>query len=300
MIGMRQVHLNLYMPHERGGRNEMKEILSLAQQTCVIIRSYKNDAIKKSITRALDSSFGLVMVVTRALEDEGRTECWIEEVLQSRQEDRDRVKLLSIGKSYSWSTALNAALKELKFINRRRKREGMWTYEYVFNCSVEAVYDKSQANYMLSCFIDPTVGVVAPQYRLMKHGNPVDMGIGYNHPRNTAMIVRRSVFDEIGDFDHRCDDHNGVEDLMFILEMMVFSDYRYVITDFQMKILVATWTVQEKKNVAEYEAMLWIVQTLRETYGQDSEAFTAVEQAIGDMNLDMLLKQGAILEQSPA
>ncbi len=227
----------------------------LAKQTVAVVRSYKNPHVARAVGRLLEAGLGWVIIVTNGAEDRGATAEFLGGLLKDA-----RVHHIVIGEGYSWSNALNAAIQCVIQRNFLRRLEEKAEFQYVLNISVEARATTEQIGKMLEAFVaNPQTGVVGTTFEGFQNSQRVDLAASYRHGRNTCMAIRLELFQELGHFDPVTDGFGGMEDMNFVLYMVLASGYRWEVVDLQMKLVVGVHYEQKSKEAREQDAMRKIV-----------------------------------------
>jgi hypothetical protein len=243
--------------------------------TAVVIRSYNNKHVKKRVKHFLKMGVGCVVVVVRNIVDEGSTRGWLKSI-------RDlRLHIIEMGSGYSWSSALNAGAE---FIDNENLKE--IRFRYILNVSVEAGFEREHLLVMLKAMQGDSIGVVGTTFRGILDGNNCATGRSYNHPRNTGMLCRVDALSSAHLFSAFCDNAGGMEDIYFILKLLVKGKYSYCHLDMKVPLILGENLNQEKKEEREQKAMDKIMAYWRSICSDHGEVIHRVEQAIEDMNLE--------------
>jgi hypothetical protein len=241
-------------------------------ETVAIVRSFNNDGIVSTVQN-LTGFLGHVIVVVNNERDNGSTRAWLAGMRN--------VTLIEINQGYTWSNGLNMGLRK---VIQELNVDRIVPYRYIFNVSVEARFTKQHVSKMLAVFDQEAVGVVGTSFDARQKGNRVSLGISYQHPRNTGMIIDLEVFNDpmlqMG-FDPFCDGVGGMEDIDFIYRLAAFTDLRTKMLDLQVPLIVGVNYNQETKERDEREAM----RTIFNRYRVWQERFQRVHQTAESMGL---------------
>lgn len=251
--------------------------------TVAVIRSYSNKHVAKQVRELYSCGIGKIIVVTDAQKDKGATRGWLESLLAA-----GRVQLIEMREGYSWSNALNIALKAVQMANVQARVQGRPRFRFVLNVSVEAQFDGSHLEAMIDAATDDeSVGVVGTSFEGRQDGNAVELGRSYRHPRNTGMLVRIEALGVLfGGFDARCDGIGGMEDIDFLLGMLALSDLRYEMLDLRVKLVVGNHHHQPTKETREREAMDMIIAHWRSLFPNGTDERDRIDAAISLMGID--------------
>lgn len=264
--------------------------------TVAVVRSYNNVHIVTLVGLLLSYNLGKVFVVINSALDMGSTKKWLEHI------NDPRLELIEIEENYSWSIALNQALMNLMIHNATAPGRGDRQFRFIFNVSVEAKFTKEQIEKMLDAATDdPEVTVVGTSFKGKQKGSEVPLGRSYRHPRNTGMLIRiENLGAFIPSFDTRCDAIGGMEDIDFVLRMLALSNFKYLMLDLKVELIIGAHHNQEIKEEREQEAMENIIahwRTRAPVIG--SKYRERVEDAIYAMDLEpglnQPLKKGALV-----
>jgi len=246
-------------------------------EIAVIIRSYNNKHISKRVCAYLDMGVGRVIVVMDASKDQGATPAWLRHI------NDPRLQLIELHAGYSWSNALNAGLESVRISN--------WSggnFRFVLPGSVEAHLLVDQLVAMLSAMKDETVGVVGTTFDARLDNNAVQLGRSYNHPRNTAMLIRLATLDQCpGDFSARCDALGGMEDIDFVLRMHLVASFRAVMLDLKVKLILGEHYNQTEKEKREQLAMDKIIAHWRNICRAGGHEIERVNRVVAEMQLEV-------------
>lgn len=197
----------------------------LLGKVVVVIRAYNNRYVARAVETLLEMGLGRVIVVTHKREDKGATKGWLDTLIR-RPEVRLTVLELD---NYSWTAGLNLAIRVTLELNAARVEiGGLEPYEYLMPISVEA---KPKLHH-LAAMVDnleanPQLGLVGITFRGLKDRNEVDLGVSYNHPRNTLAVWRLDVFRRLGEFGAFSDEFGGQEDIAKLVEMELDGHYTW-------------------------------------------------------------------------
>lgn len=250
------------------------------KHTAVVVRSYKNSHVTQQIRNLLNMGVGKIYVVVKNTEDKGSTKGWLK-----KYKNDPRLEVFEMEDGYTWCNALNAAIYKIQMENLSERS----TVEFVLNLSVETKITKKHLVTMLDVLTDSQrVGVVGSSFVGYCQGNQVSLGRSYRHPRNTGMVIRFEVFKKLlGLFNNLCDDKGGMEDIEFILRMLVYTNYEYRMLNLGIKLVVGVYYNQDTKEQREQSAMDLIIQMWRNTFpNKDSEGRLRFENAIAEMGLE--------------
>ena len=261
---------------------------SCCKTTAVVVRTYNNELIRKQVRRFLDFGYEHIFVVVNVKEDRGSTSSR-GGYLREYWEDH-RIIILEVYEGYSWSTALNQALIPIQFIASAAKAQNQPGIEFVFNCSVEALFEESHLSAMYSAIASSDIGVVGTTFDGRSQGNPVELGASYGHGRNTGLLIKLSTIKEVGFFDSWCDQNHGQEDMDFILRMHIVSNLRAVILDLKVPLLLKHYD-PTVKQANEREALRRIVRRFRSYFPAGSELASRIENAIDRYGIRSVLEE---------
>ncbi|MCD4761953.1 hypothetical protein K8R32_03245 [bacterium] len=259
-------------------------IQGMIRQTVVVIRTYNNNFIANQVDRALKLGFPEISVIVDVNKDKGSTTMpggWLKNYYND-----NRVKIIEMHEGYSWSNALNFAKEAIEissFANEDKK------YRFIFNLSVEAAFTKFDIFQLFEAFFDQKpIGVSGTNFKGILKGNQIDLGRSYNHPRNTGMIIKLDVFRQIsGNFNPWCDQIGGMEDIEFILRMLIRTDYQYKQLKLMVKLVVGANHNQKIKETHEHHAMDTIILYYRSLFPDiNSIPRKKIEEAINAMGLE--------------
>lgn len=235
------------------------------KQIAVVIRSYNNKNVIKAIERCVNAGLRNIFVVTPRAFDQGSTKGYLEGMPTVYKQS---TTLIEMGPDYHWSTALNAGLQAIadqNLISRIRMEQEI---KFVLNLSVEVLFELEDLERMQEAFSDPNVGVVGWNFRGKQAGQEVNLGTSYDKPRNTGMMIRLSVFEEMQmRFDPRCDAMGGMEDFHFLLLMVALTDFSFEhLADVIVHLVVGAHHHQPTKEEREQEAIRKILGSLQKQY----------------------------------
>lgn len=267
----------------------------LPASECVgIVRSYSNSNIVKAVKRGFEAGLGKIIVVINKKADNGSTVAWLEEACFVQSEKLEVIEL----EEYSWSKALNAALRMIKINNLYLEASGRNAFKYILNFSVEVLFESDHVQKLISAFGKylkaGVVGVRFQAKKFAKDTNDVQLGRSYNHPRNTFMCLS---LERLGNFlqlfDEMCDNIGGMEDIEFILRMLVYTGLDSVmLEDIKVPLIVGAHHNQAKKEEREQSAMDKIIAHYRKIYSGMELSETGkmlknrIEETITSMQLE--------------
>lgn len=212
-----------------------------------VLRSYNNSAVIRQI-KNLRSFIPYVIVVTNTTKDNELTSGLISEL------NDPNVQLVKMGDEYSWSSALNRALEEIDSINLQNDNK----FEYVFNVSVEALFEERHLVAMLKEFRS-SVGIVGTSFMGIKYGKEITLGASYKYPRNTGMLIYLPAFagelHEIRKFDLFCDGIGGMEDVDFVLRASKDGGIEASVVDLKVPLILGIHYDQEEKEKRENKSL---------------------------------------------
>lgn len=250
--------------------------------TVAVVRSYNNSHIAKCVGQLLSYGLGMIIIVINGALDKGSTKGYLGGMLQD-----NRVKLLEMADGYSWSNAINLAITSIAIHNTAVKSRGEDGFRFVFNVSVEALFTKKQFEEMLDEISDHTdVGVVGTSFRGLQNRRDVSLGRSYRHPRNTGMLIRIEMFGGMFGFDARCDAFGGMEDIAFVLAMLVMTSFKYKMLDLGVNLVVGVNYHQLTKEQREQAAMKKIIAFWRSLFNEGSVERQRIESAVAFMRLE--------------
>lgn len=242
----------------------MNTSVAVLSHVAVIIRTYGNNPdITKSVSRALEKGAGLVIVVTKEEDPSwrGNTRAWLKGIMDSYV---GRVVLIEMHIGYSWSNALNVAFAHVRKFNRLAAMKEAQPIDFILTVSNETLWERLHLDAMLAAMHESSrVGAVGTSFDGRQEGTPVDLGTSYRHPRNTMMLIRWEAFLAVGHFDAVCDQAGGMEDLHFILEMLLSGNFTWNMLDLRVRLLIGKNYNQGLKEQRERDAMAVIVNAMR-------------------------------------
>lgn len=241
-----------------------------------VIRSYNNKHVFRATKLYLKMGFGRVIVVVRNNVDQGSTRGWLKRIQDPR------LQIIEMGDGYNWVPALNAAAQSVINANLFGAQ-----FSYVFNVSVEAQFktEEVQALFEEICSSEQ-VGVVGTSFQGVLDGNKVSTGRSYRHPRNTGMLCRVDALTSGHLFQAYCDNVGGMEDIDFLLKLLVMGKYSYRHLDLQVRLILGEHHNQEKKEKREQAAMDQIMKHWRSICPNGGTEIARIEQAISQMGLE--------------
>lgn len=175
-----------------------------------VMRTYSNNfAAKNAVEMLLQAGVGGIILVVRYEQASDRD--------KYLAHFRDVGKKLTIvplqAEEYSWTTALNRGAITAT------QRQGC---QMILNISVEA-------NINTACLREAVAHLKATEASgvvyfpfddtVDKNGAPLQLGPTYQVPRNTCMLVHVRSFTCVAGFSVRCDQHGGMEDVLFCLQL---------------------------------------------------------------------------------
>lgn len=251
--------------------------------TAAVIRSFNNPHVTKQVRNLLTYGIGKIVVVTDASRDMGSTRGFLGSLL-----DEGRVELHEMATGYSWSNALNLGLHVIQMANAESAATGKPAFRFVLNTSVEALCTKKHLEAMLDMATDdPDIGIVGTSFVGKQNGNVVDFGRSYLHPRNTLMLIRLEAFAAVfAGFDPRCDSMGGMEDINFLLAILVLTTLRYEMLDLRVPLVVGAHWDQPTKERREQAAMDQIIAMWRSFFPTGTPQRDRIERAIARMGID--------------
>lgn len=207
---------------------------------CGILRTYNNNAnAVDAIVRALDNGIGTLYVVVNGEKEEGRGTIASKVALDPRLQGRhDRVKVIEMVRGYSWSPALNVALREIHAISIIAQMQGKRGSTYVLCLSTEVLWGKDHLEEMIEVMNNPYVAVAGAPFEAYDRDRKVELGVTYRHPRNTFALWKTGCLAQAGDFDPWCDTLGGQEDFEMILRMSLFLERDYNMIDTSVRLTV--------------------------------------------------------------
>lgn len=247
--------------------------------TAAIVRSFNNKHVEKQVRNLRNAGIGRVIVVSDATRDKGATRGFLAGLLES-----GNVQLIEMHEGYSWSNALNIALKAVLMANIRTRNQ----FRFILNVSVEAQFTSTHLETMLDAATnDLSIGVVGTSFQGKQDGNVISLGRSYRHPRNTGMLIRIEAFGPMmGGFDARCDSIGGMEDIDYILGMLSVSNFTYKMLDLQVPLVVGANYHQPTKEKNEQAAMDKIIAHWLGLFPVGTNERQRIEDAISKMGLD--------------
>lgn len=251
-----------------------------------VIRAYNNNSdVVKSVARAFNNGLGLVVVVVK--DDDpatrGNVRGWLADL---KRVNEGRLVIIEMETGYSWSNALNVAFAHIRQHNRLADIRGSIKIDFVVPLSNEVLWEQNHLETMLAVAHESSrVGVVGTSFRGVQNGNQVDLGVSYIHPRNTFSLIRWEAFVAVGHFDAVCDGLGGMEDLHFIMSMVVCGNFEWRIVDLGVKLLIGKNHNQKVKEERERDAMRKIVAYFRLIVDGIPELSARIEEALKQFKL---------------
>ncbi len=250
------------------------------KNVAAVIRSYNNPSIVKQVKRLVQIGINHIYVVTNATSDRQSTNVWLKESGLV-----DDVSVIEMWDQYHWSTALNAALCNIGLHNL--SVEESMKIRFCFNVSVEALFEKSHLEQMLTAFQDERTAIVGTSFHAQSHGNSIDTGRSYRHPRNTGMLI------DIGKlgcgqplFDPFCDGVGGMEDIDFVFRTIAFSGYRTKMIEAKVPLIVGVHYNQAQKEEREQAAMDKIIARWRACATIGTNLRNQIDRVVESMGLE--------------
>ncbi len=256
------------------------------ENTGVVLRAYNNnEGVVKAVARAFNNGIGLVVVVVK--DDDpatrGNVRGWLGGL---KQTNKERLIILEMRSGYSWSNALNHGFNHIRQHNRLADIRGSTKIDFVVPLSNEVLWEQKHLKAMLAeANSSSRIGVVGTSFRGFENGNPFDLGLSYIHPRNTMSLIRWEAFLAVGHFDAVCDGFGGMEDLHFIMSMVVCGNFEWRIVDLGVKLLVGKNHNQAVKEDRERDAMREIVAYFRSIADGIPELSARIEEALKHFQL---------------
>ena len=255
--------------------------MDIFQNVAVVLRTYNNNAdTVKSVSRALKNGAGLVIVVVNASDEatRGNVRAWLAGLKQANER---RLVIIEMNEGYSWCNALNVAFAHIRQHNRCAHIRSEQVIDFVVGCSNEVLWERSHLEAMLvEANTSSCIGVVGTSFEGRENGNVVDLGTSYVHPRNTFMLIRWEAFLAVGHFDAVCDGLGGMEDLHFIMNMMLCGNFVWKHLDLNIRLIVGKNHNQGVKEARELDAMRKMVKYFRDVVDGISELVERVESTL--------------------
>lgn len=249
----------------------------------VVIRTYNNPQIIDQVKNFLTMGVGRIIVVINAMQDKGSTRGYLGNFVQD-----PRVQLIEMFEGYTWSNALNRALMAVQMANIRARAKQEQEFRFILNVSVEAQFSQDDVMAMLNVAAeDPNIGVIGTSFEGLQDNNVISLGRSYRHPRNTGMLIRIEAFGPFwGMFDPWCDEIGGMEDINFILGMLITTKLKVEMLDLKVKLIVGKNYHQPTKEKREYEAMALIFKRWRGFFHEGTPERERIEEVIKSMQLE--------------
>ncbi|HCM53415.1 MAG TPA: hypothetical protein DIS59_00505 [Candidatus Magasanikbacteria bacterium] len=249
-----------------------------------IIRTYNNnpDSVK-AVIRSLKNGIGWVIVVVHGHDEttRGRVRRDIDTDSKIAELGRNRVIVIEMMSGYSWSNALNVALARIQMMNSVANRKREQSVEFVLPLSVETIWERSHLDSMFTEMLtSDRVGCVGTSFDGRDRGTTVDLGISYDKPRNTMMLIRWSAIVTVGHFDAWCDSAGGMEDFHFILRMLIVGNFTWSRLDLKVPLKVGVNHNQAQKEERELAAMIKIVNYMMGFIDGDTELMDELRRGI--------------------
>jgi len=224
-----------------------------ANQVAGVLRVYNNKDVVKAVEAADEAGLEKLYIVVNAKPDMGATRTWLKNAGYPESEWLEIIEL----EDYSWSNSLNAALRCVQHGNISAENK----FKYILNFSVEALFTPEHILKMVEAFSKyDNAGIVGVKFqgkRFIRDSEVISLGRSYNHPRNTMMMMS---IERLGafwwTFNPICDELGGMEDIEFILRMLVYTNKDSVmLSDVVVPLLLGRHYDQESKEAREQEAM---------------------------------------------
>lgn len=229
---------------------------------CGILRTYNNNVnAVDAIVRALDNGIGILYVVVNGEKEECRGTIASKVASDPRLHGRhDRVKVIEMTRGYSWSPALNVALREIHAAETIAQMQGKRGSTYTLCLSTEVVWKEEYLKEMLEAMDNPYIAVVGAPFEAYARDRTVELGVTYRHPRNTFALWKTGCLAQVGDFDPWCDTLGGQEDFEMILRMELFFQRDYAMIDAPVQLMVGENYDQVSKERRELTSTRSIIE----------------------------------------
>jgi hypothetical protein len=109
------------------------------------------------------------------------------------------------------------------------------------------------------------------------------------------MLIRWSAFEKVGHFDAICDGYGGMEDLHFIMSMMLNGNFNWKILDLKIRLIVGKNHNQVVKEQREVEAMQKIASYFRDAVDGIPELVERVELTLRSFKLSTGFRLGDVV-----
>jgi hypothetical protein len=259
--------------------------MSKISQVAAIVRSYGNPDIVKQVKRLKNLGIQLIYVITKAKDDRNSTPIWLG---KEGLTESSGVRVIQMWEGYHWSTSLNMGICALQLKRLKSASLDGGSYRYVLNCSVEALFEAEHLESMLQKFDDEEVAIVGTSFKAQSKGIDYETGRSYLHPRNTGMLIDLEKF-PCGTplFDPFCDQIGGMEDIDFVFRVLAFSNYKSVMVDSKVPLIVNKYYDQDAKESREQSAMDKIIDRWRQSCTLGTAEYESINTAILEMNLEL-------------
>jgi hypothetical protein len=253
------------------------------QRIAAIVRSFNNAEIGSHVGRLLDMGIGRVVVVTNQSLDQGMTPALLRNVKDPR------LVLHEMARGYSWSNGLNVGLRSIQMANWELRSRGRPPFDFLLPLSVEAKLTRQHLQTMVDELTDSRLyAMVGTSFAGEKDGKPVDLGISYTLPRNTAALIHLDAFQcGIGGFDPQCDGEGGMEDYDLLLALLSVTGRKVGLQTrmLDLRVPLSVWKHYDQREKEKWEegAIEKISSRWRSSYTPGSMEWRRVEYAAKDL-----------------
>lgn len=253
------------------------QVHPMAAHTAAVIRAYNNRYVRRAVERLQSMGVNYIVVVTNKKADRGATRGWLDQLLRR---DQDKHLIVLELDEYSWTRALNAAIRwafETNALTLNERASGA-TIQYLMPVSVEAQPTEEQMRAMFEAMAeDPKRGLVGVSFKGVKDRNEVGLGVSYKHPRNTLALWRLAIFRNLGEFGSFSDEFEGQEDIAKLIEMEIQGEFSWVRLDLQVRLLVDINYNQGQKEQNEEAAIARHFTYYRNLHGDSRETMERLD-----------------------
>lgn len=251
---------------------------------CGILRTYNNNTnAVDAIVRALDNGVGILYVVVNGDKEECRGTIASKVALDARLQGRGhQVKVIEMTRGYSWSPALNVALRGIHAVQTVAQMQGKRGSTYTLCLSTEVVWSPDHLEEMLDAMNNPAVAVVGAPFEAYDRDRKVDLGVTYQHPRNTFALWKTRSLAEAGDFDPWCDTLGGQEDFEMILRMSLFFQRDYAMIEKPVRLAVGANYDQVEKERRELASTRSIIELWYRRMAANQQAMDILSDILKD------------------
>jgi GT2 family glycosyltransferase len=249
-----------------------------------ILRTYNNNTnAVDAIMRALDNGIGILYIVVNGEKEEGRGTIASKVALDARLKGRGhRVRVIEMNRGYSWSPALNVALREIHATQAIAQMQGKRGSTHILCFSTEVMWSPDHLQEMLDAMNNPYVAVSGAPFEAYDRERKVELGVTYRHPRNTFALWKTGYLLQAGDFDPWCDTLGGQEDFEMILRMSLFLQRDYAMIDTPVRLAVGANYDQVGKEQRELDSTRSIIKLWYRRMAANPQAMDILSDILKD------------------